>query len=120
MPADEWKPNSSAQERKSVVTMWFVSRHAGAVAWARRQGFHVDRWVPHLVVSDIRAGDVVAGNLPIQMAAQICAKGAHYLNLSIDLPAALRGHELDVAHLERHGARLERFHVCRSTEEKPE
>jgi CRISPR-associated protein Csx16 len=93
------------------MTIWFVSRHPGAVAWAARQGLAVDRWVPHLQVEEVQPGDTVAGTLPVQLAADVCARGARYLHLSIDLPAELRGRELDADELAHHGARLEGFDV---------
>ncbi|PJC04222.1 MAG: CRISPR-associated protein Csx16, partial [Gallionellales bacterium CG_4_9_14_0_8_um_filter_55_61] len=58
------------------MTVWFVSRHPGAVDWAKTQGIAVDRWVAHLVLSEIEACDTVIGTLPVQLAAQVCAKGA--------------------------------------------
>jgi CRISPR-associated protein Csx16 len=93
------------------MTTWFVSRHPGAVEWARRLGLEVDRWVAHLQAADVAPGDVVAGTLPVQIAAEVCARGARYLHLSLDLPAAARGRELSANELERYGARLEGFIV---------
>lgn len=93
------------------MTVFFVSRHPGAVDWARRQGLHVDRWVEHLHADDVRAGDTVAGSLPIPLAATVCARGARYLHLSLDLPAAWRGRELSADELAQAGARLACFVV---------
>jgi CRISPR-associated protein Csx16 len=93
------------------MTTWFVSRHPGAVTWAARQGLAVDRWVPHLDVAAVQAGDIVAGTLPVQLAADVCERGARYLHLSIDVPAEARGQELDADDLERLGARLEGYAV---------
>jgi CRISPR-associated protein Csx16 len=58
------------------MTVFFVSRHRGAVDWARRQGLRVDRWVEHLHADDVRAGDTVAGTLPLPLAAAVCVGGA--------------------------------------------
>lgn len=93
------------------MTVFFVSRHPGALEWARRQGLRVDRWVEHLHADDVRAGDTVAGTLPAPLAAAVCARGARYLHLSIDLPAVWRGRELSADELVQAGARLESFHV---------
>ena len=54
----------------------FVSRHAGAIEWMKRQPVHVDRWVSHLQASEVNAGDTVIGVLPMHLAADICAKNA--------------------------------------------
>jgi len=93
------------------MTVWFVSRHPGAVDWAKTQGIAVDRWVAHLVLSKIEACDTVIGTLPVQLAAQVCAKGARYLNLSLDLPLSWRGRELSVEELSAVNARLEEFEI---------
>ncbi|MCX7627453.1 MAG: CRISPR-associated protein Csx16, partial [Methylophilaceae bacterium] len=96
-----------------VMTVWFVSRHVGAVEWAQRRGIRVDRWVPHLEVSDVAAGDTVIGTLPINLAAEVCTRGAVYLNLSLELPPEARGRELTADELDAYGARLERYVIHR-------
>lgn len=93
------------------MTTWFVSRHPGAVEWAARQGLSVDRQVDHLEIDQIQPGDAVIGILPIHLAAKVCARGARFYNLSIDVPLQWRGKELDADALERFGARLEAFEV---------
>lgn len=92
-------------------TTWFVSRHPGALEWARRKGIVVDRVVAHLNVEDVKPGDTVIGTLPVNLAAEVCARGARYLNLSLDLPEDARGRELTADELERYGARFEAFVV---------
>jgi CRISPR-associated protein Csx16 len=99
------------------MTTWFVSRHPGAVEWARQQGLAVDRWVPHLEPAAICPGDTVAGTLPVQLAADVCARGARYLHLSVDLPAQARGRELQAHELQGYGARLEAYVVHPSPRE---
>lgn len=102
------------------MTVWFVSRHPGAVEWARRRGLAVDQWVHHLSAEAVQPGDVVAGTLPVQVAAEVCRKGGRYLHLSVDLPANARGRELGADELENLGARLEDFQVQRPmTENTP-
>jgi CRISPR-associated protein Csx16 len=93
------------------MTVWFVSRHAGAVEWARKQGLAVDRWVTHLDVGAVAAGDTVAGTLPVHLAAAVCARGARYLHLAVDLPAELRGSELAAEQLQALGCRLQGYRV---------
>lgn len=95
------------------MTIWFVTRHPGAVEWARRKGLRIDREVAHLDPERIAAGDTVVGILPVHLAARVCARGARYLNLSLDLPAQARGRELSADELEAYGARLEPFGVER-------
>ena len=102
-----------------AMTTWFISRHPGALDWARRQGLAVDRWVPHLQPGDVSPGDTVAGTLPVQLAADVCARGARYLHLHVDLPPQDRGRELDAEELERLGARLEPYEVIHAPEGAP-
>jgi len=90
---------------------WFISRHSGALDWAMRQGIKIDHHVPHLDPAQIQAGDIVIGTLPIHLAAAVCQQGAHYFNLSLDLPAQWRGRELSADELAQCNARLERYDV---------
>ena len=68
--------------------------------------------VAHLDVADIAADDVVAGTLPVSLAAQVCAAGAEYWHLTLDLPPHLRGIELTAAQMVETGAHVERYTVC--------
>jgi CRISPR-associated protein Csx16 len=95
-------------------TTYFVTRHAGAVEWAARQGIAIDRTVPHLDPSEVRPGDVVIGTLPVHLAAEVCASGARYLHLALELPPDRRGFELTAEEMTRCGARLVEYRVERS------
>lgn len=93
------------------MTIWLVTRHPGAIEWATRQGIQWDKHVAHLDPCEVAAGDTVIGSLPINLAAEICNRGARYFNLSLNLPAHLRGRELDVDALEACDTRLEKYFV---------
>ena len=93
------------------MTTFLVTRHPGALDWARARGIAFDEHVPHLDPEKVGAGDTVVGSLPVHLAAAVCERGARYLNISLDLPASLRGRELDAATLERLNARLESYDV---------
>ena len=95
------------------MTIFFVSRHPGAVDWAREQGLAVDCAVTHLDPDEVRAGDVVIGTLPVNLAAEVCARGGCYLHLTLDLPAEWRGRELSAADMRACGARIEEYRVER-------
>ena len=93
------------------MTTWFVTRHPGAIEWAQRRGLPVDRLVEHLDPDHIAPGDTVIGILPVNLVARVCERGARYLNLSLELPAAARGRELSADELDAYGARIEGYEV---------
>ncbi len=95
-------------------TVWFVSRHPGAVEWAARHGIAVDRRVEHLDLEEVEPGDTVIGTLPVHLAAEVCARGARYVHLSLDLPPDLRGRELSVDELNACHARLEEYRIVKA------
>lgn len=96
-----------------MSTTFFVTRHPGAVEWARRKGIEVDEMLAHLDLERVQKGDTVIGVLPVHLAAEVCHKGARYLHLSLDIAAGFRGKELNADDMERFGARLEAFSVVR-------
>lgn len=93
------------------MTTWLVSRHPGAIQWIKQQGFRLDRRVVHLDVNEVNSGDQVFGTLPIQLAAEICQRGAEYWHLTLPLPPELRGQELTAEDLSNLGAYLQAFEV---------
>lgn len=93
------------------MTTHFVSRHPGAAEWAQTQGLVVDCLVTHLDPADVGPGDTVLGTLPANLAAAVCANGARYLHLTLDLPPDWRGRELSAAQMAACGARLEEYRV---------
>ncbi len=93
------------------MTTFFISRHPGAREWAKNQKLAVDSFVPHLDPTQVKPGDTVIGSLPVNLAAQVCAKGATYWHLSLELPAELRGQELTALDLTRLGACIKPFEI---------
>ena len=94
-----------------ATKVWFVSRHPGAVEWARRQGLRWDQALAHLGDHPVAAGDQVYGTLPVQLAAQVCEAGAEYWHLQVSLGEGMRGRELSAEELANVGARFVRFDV---------
>lgn len=101
------------------MTTWFITRHPGARDWAKAQQLAIDRYCLHLDPADVQAGDTVIGSLPVHLAAAVCAAGARYINVSLDLPAHARGKELSAAELTCFNARQEEFHVQQITPAHP-
>ena len=93
------------------MTTWFVSRHPGALHWMQAHGPAFDQHVAHLDPARIAAGDTVIGTLPVNLAAEVCARGATYWHLTLDLPAAARGRELSAEELNEFHAKLEHFDI---------
>lgn len=90
---------------------WFVSRHPGAIAWAKQQSFEVDHWVEHLDLSQPQSGDKVIGSLPVNLAARLSSNNIEYWHLSLQIPEQLRGVELTAEQLNQLDAHLEAFHI---------
>ncbi len=93
---------------------YVVTRHLGALEWLtdKIQGcfFHLD----HLHSVDfLFPGDVVVGTLPINVVAEINARGANYYHLSIELPYELRGQELSAEQLKQLNAQLVKYFASR-------
>lgn len=93
------------------MTTYFVTRHQGAVEWARGLGINATP-VSHLDPASIRKGDTVLGTLPVNIAADICASGAHYFHLSLTIPEDRRGDELTADEMTALGAELVRYHCA--------
>lgn len=91
---------------------FFVTRHKGAVEWARREGIEAEH-VEHLDVQAVRSGDRVLGTLPVSVAAEVCVRGARYFHLSLAAPLDARGRELTVEDMDAFGAVLEEYEVRR-------
>ncbi len=97
------------------MSTYFVTRHTGALEWACTQGIEAEP-VEHLDPADIMSGDIVIGTLPVHVAAEICARGARYLHLVLNIPPDVRGRELSAAEMTYFGARIERYDVQRKEE----
>lgn len=100
------------------MTIYFVTRHPGALDWARAKGIAYDEHIAHLDPAKVGAEDTVIGSLPVHLAAEVCARGARYFNLSLDLPEKLRGRELDAETLEECRARIEEYVVLKAGESR--
>ena len=96
------------------MTTYFISRHPGAAAWAEAEGFHVDERLAHFDVNSVQPGDRVLGTLPINLVAEVNARGGTYFHLTLELPAEARGKELTADDMRNFGARLEGFAAQRT------
>ena len=96
------------------MTTWFVTRHPGAMQWAKDNGIEVDdRTIcSDLDTGEVHAGDLVVGTLPVHLVAELNERGARYLHLSLKVPEGARGRELSAEEMCRFGARLEEYRVA--------
>lgn len=94
---------------------YLITRHAGALRWLQEQlqapGLHVCHLDQSVLIG---AGDRVVGTLPVNLIAAICARGARYQHLEIDMPACLRGQEITTAQLTALNARLVEYVAFRT------
>ena len=93
------------------MATFFVSRHPGALQWMQQYGPAFDCHVAHLDPAEVQSGDTVIGTLPVHLAAQVCARGAAYWHLALEVSAASRGRDLSADELQALGATLQRFHI---------
>ncbi len=66
------------------MTTYFITRHSGAIDWARQQGIVVDHQLAHLDIDMIDSGDTVIGSLPVNLVAEVCEKGFLYPSVPPD------------------------------------
>ena len=95
------------------MTTYYVTRHPGAIKWVNQQDIQVEKQIDHLDLETVKSGDIVIGSLPVNLAAEICQRGARYIHLSLDLSQDMRGKELTVEDMINCNARLEEFVVTR-------
>ncbi|MFZ2560458.1 MAG: CRISPR-associated protein Csx16 [Candidatus Nanoperiomorbaceae bacterium] len=94
------------------MTVYFITRHAGALAWAEQKKLHYDVHCEHLVDLELlKAGDIIIGTLPINMVYLLNVRGVRYIHLSLQIPPELRGVELNVEQLQACQATLEEYQV---------
>lgn len=105
---------STADTKQQDGTVWFVSRHPGAIDWARRKKLAIKRWVEHLDARCVAAGDTVIGTLPVNLAAEVCKRGATYQHLAIQVPVEWRGREMTADELHTLGVSLVAYHISQT------
>ena len=93
------------------MTTYFVSRHPGALEWRRQTQVPFDHHLPHLDIAQIHPGDTVIGSLPVNLAAEVCAKGAVYRHLSLKINANDRGRELSAAELDAYEVNIVTYEI---------
>lgn len=93
------------------MTTYFVTRHTGAIDWAKATNLTFDVHLEHLTLELLQTGDTVIGTLPINMVYTLGQMGVRYIHLSLQIPENLRGVELSLEQLTACQASLEEFVV---------
>lgn len=97
------------------MASYLVTRHEGAVEWTRRRGINA-QWKPHFTdadIAEISARDSVMGPLPVQLIAEINARGGRYFHIEMDLPEEARRRELTADEMDAFGARMVEYRAER-------
>jgi CRISPR-associated protein Csx16 len=93
---------------------YLITRHPGALDWLKGQVQQPFRHETHLTdLNVIKWGDCIMGTLPLHLIAAICARGARYFHLDVELPDYLRGAELSAQQLTELNAALVEYSVLR-------
>lgn len=95
---------------------YFITRHSGALQWLEKQIAEPAVHLYHLdldKVNDLKKGDQVIGNLPVNLIFTLCSRGVRYFHLEMTVPENLRGQELTSEKMETHGAVLVEYLVFR-------
>lgn len=98
------------------MSVILVSRHAGTLDWFKQNGLTIDKHVVHFDINSIQGSDTVVGILPIHLAAQVCALGAKYYHLEMEVPLDFRGKELTSEELNAFGAKLVPYFIKKQTD----
>lgn len=88
-----------------------VTRHAGAVEWLKAKGFSECEVIAHFAPIMVQSGDVVVGILPLNLVAEVNAKGGRFFALDMNVPSELRGVEMTAQLMDELGARLQEYRV---------
>lgn len=97
----------------------FVTRHKGAIEWARRHGVLgtktvFAKTVPNLtedILSEINEKYTIVGDLPVHIAARVCAKGARFFYLDIGDKDKSSIKELTANEMEMCGTRIIEYRI---------
>ena len=104
VPASDFLPGGA----RSIKT-YFVTRHTGAIEWAKTAGFQDAQLVVHFDPAVVEAGDTVIGTLPVHLIAAVNARGGVYYHLTMDLPPEARGKELTAEEMVHYGACIAKY-----------
>ena len=75
-----------------------VTRHDALTELFYSLNIDIDKRINHMSdsdVSDLNPGDVAFGILPMRLATAVCESGARFVECTMDIPANLRGIELN-------------------------
>ena len=86
--------------------IYFISRHTGAKEWIMEKGIVINKFIEHLNILDLEAGDTVIGSLPINIIANLTQKNIKYIHIELNVNIDQRGKELTKGDLNNLNAKL--------------
>ena len=104
-------PAHALPEQAADGRLILVSRHPGAQQWLQQQGIVPDQVSAHIDPNDLHDNDIVIGTLPMHIAAAVDARGIEFFNLVLEVPATMRGRELNSDELQQCKPALRRYRV---------
>ncbi len=90
--------------------IYLVSRHIGGSEFLQSL-FPQGIVVKHLDLAILKSDDIVIGNLPIDLVAEICARGIEFRSLVIPQIGSARIIEYNAQELSERGARVVRYYA---------
>ena len=78
-----------------------VSRHKSTVELVRERFRDVEVFEHVSDIDALKGFDLVIGNLPLHMVAELKEAGVRYVMVSLELPRELRGRELNIEELRK-------------------
>lgn len=96
------------------MTTYFITRHRGALKWKEHQAIEAVV-ADHLDPRSLSRGDIVIGNVPFHVAAEVCARGARFFSIDLDVEPGQRGRALSLKAMLTANARLVEYQVTRKS-----
>ena len=102
-----------ALKKSAQQKVYFINRHPGSIAWAKKQALPIDCFLEHMEdINIFEAGDTVIGSLPVHIIAELNNNGVRFLHFQLDLPKHQRGIELSAEDIDALDVQLREFMVC--------
>ena len=89
--------------------IYCINRHECVLDWMRNRGIVVDKLIRYFDASIVKKGDIVIGNLPINIIGDVCNRGGRFFHFSYSVDGNKR--DLTVDDLNKSKAYLKEYMV---------